>query len=204
MPGRARDPTERVFELTGCFGVRLDEGRRAELQELYESCRSYFELVTGAPPGPDEADALLEALPRGKAREDKFVIGFFDAPGHLIGVLDAIRDYPQRGEWYVGLLLLGPASRGRGLGERVYRRLEDWVRAEGGRALHLIVQQSNPDALRFWERMGFEVAGMGKQVLKGRELPFLKMTRSLAAAEEPTGTFVQSWLAAWRRARGGE
>jgi hypothetical protein len=28
------------------------------------------------------------------------------------------------------------------------------------------------------------------------------MTRELAPAEEATGTFVKSWLAAWRRARG--
>ena len=76
------------------------------------------------------------------------------------------------------------------------------MRADGGRALHLIVQQANPAALRFWERMGFEVTGMGKQVLKRRELPYLKMTRTLGPADEPTGTFVKSWLAAWRRHRG--
>jgi ribosomal protein S18 acetylase RimI-like enzyme len=199
---RVHDPTERVFELTGCFGVRLDETRKPELQELYDGCHAYFELVTGAPPGPDEAGALLKTVPRGKSADDKFVIGFFDAPGHLVGVLDVIRDYPRAGEWYMGLLLFGPSSRGRGLGERVYRRLEEWVRAEGGRALHLIVQQSNPGALRFWERMGFEVTGMGKQVLRGKELPFLKMTRTIAPGAEATGTFVKSWLAAWRRARG--
>jgi ribosomal protein S18 acetylase RimI-like enzyme len=180
MAAAARDPTERVFELTGCFGVRLDEARRPELQALYDECRAWFELVTGAPPGADEADALLRSLPRGKGPDDKFVIGFFDAPGHLVGVLDVIRDYPRPREWYLGQLLFGPPSRGRGLGERVYRRLEEWVRAQGGAALHLIVQQANPDALRFWERMGFEVTGMGKQVLGRREVPFLKMQRTLA------------------------
>jgi hypothetical protein len=50
--------------------------------------------------------------------------------------------------------------------------------------------------------MGFEVRGMGKQVLKGRESVFIRMTRELSPAPEPTGTFVKSWLAAWRRARG--
>lgn len=202
MAERARDASERVFELTGCFGVRLDEARRPELQAFYEECRDYFELATGAPPGPDEAAALLHALPRGKGADDKFVIGLFDAPGHLVGVLDVIRDYPGPRAWYVGQLLFGPSSRGRGLGERVYRRLQDWVRAEGGAALHLIVTESNPRALQFWRRMGFEVAGMGKQVRATGEFPFLRMERRLDDAPEPTGTFVQSWLAAWRRARG--
>jgi GNAT superfamily N-acetyltransferase len=198
-----RDPSERVFELTGCFGVRLDETRTEELQAFYEGCADYLELVTGQPPGPNEAAELLGSLPRGKGHEDKFVIGLFDAPSHQVGVLDVIRDYPKPGEWYLGLLMFVPTWRGHGLGERVYRRLEEWVRELGGRTLHLIVQEQNPGALRFWQRMGFEVRGMGKQVLKGRESVFLRMTRELSPAPEATGTFVKSWLAAWRRARGG-
>ncbi len=198
-----RDPSERVFELTGCFGVRLDPSRADEVQAFYAECRDYVELVTGAPPGPDEARELLTALPPGKTSEDKFAIGFFDAPGHLVGLLDVIRDYPQAREWYLGLLLFGPSSRGKRLGERVVRRLEEWVRAEGGTAIHLIVTEENPGAIRFWRRMGFEVRGPGKQVLRDRESVFLRMTRELAPQPEPTGTFVQSWLAAWRRARGG-
>jgi ribosomal protein S18 acetylase RimI-like enzyme len=200
---RPRDPSERVFELTGCFGVRLDETRVAELQEFHERCAEYVELITGQPPGPDEAADLLASLPRGKTHDDKFVIGLFDAPGHMIGVLDVIRDYPNRDEWFLGLLMLEPGIRNHGLGERVYRRLEEWVRASGGKAIHLIVQEQNPGALRFWQRMGFEVKGMGKQQLKARENVYLRMTRDLAPAPEPTGTFVKSWLAAWRRGRGG-
>ncbi|HUL60794.1 MAG TPA: GNAT family N-acetyltransferase [Anaeromyxobacteraceae bacterium] len=198
-----RDPSERVFELTGCFGVRLDESRAPELQAFYEECRDYVELITGAPPGPHEAVDLLRALPRGKAQSDKFVIGLFDAPGHLVGVLDVIRDYPAPQEWYLGLLLFGPSSRGRRLGDRVYHRLEEWVRAVGGKAIHLIVEEQNPDAIRFWKRMGFELQGMGKQLRAKRQNVFLRMRRDLAPAGEWTGTFVPSWLAAWRR-RGSE
>jgi ribosomal protein S18 acetylase RimI-like enzyme len=188
VAGAAHDPSEHVFELTGCFGVRLDEGRRDELQQFYALCRDYFELETGEPPGPKEADDLLRSLPRGKSHADKFVIGLFDSPGHMVGVLDVIRDYPVAGSWYLGQLVFGPTSRGRHLGERVYRRLEDWVRAEGGRAIHLIVQEQNPGAQRFWKRMGFEVRGLGKQIRMGRERPFLRMTRDLEPAPELSGT----------------
>ncbi len=197
-----RDPTERVFELTGCFGVRLDPTRAPELQAFYEECRDYVELITGAPPGPHEAEDLLSAVPRGKTHEDKFVVGLFDAPGHLVGVLDVIRDYPEEAEWYLGLLLFGPTSRGRRLGERVYRRLEEWVAAQDGRAIHLIVEERNPRAIEFWKRMGFDVQGMGKRMLKGREDVFLRMRRDLGPRAEAHGTFVPSWLAAWRRRRG--
>ena len=202
MAAASRDPSEHVFELTGCFGVRFDDERREELQRFYEDCRDYFELETGEPPGPREADDLLRSVPRGKGHDDKFVIGFFDAPGHMVGVLDVIRDYPTRGNWYLGQLLFGPRSRGRHLGERVCRRLEAWVRAEGGKAIHLIVQEQNPGALRFWKRMGFQERGIGKQLRRGRERVFLRMTRELEEAPEPSGTFVPSWLGAWWRGRG--
>ena len=201
MP-RTPDPTERVFELTGCFGVRLDEGRAPELQAFYDRCRDYFELVTGQPPSPTEAAELLAAVPRGKSADDKFVIGLFDAPGHLVGVLDVIRDFPKPLEWYLGLLMFEPTLRGQKLGERVYHRLEEWVLAQGGTALHLIVEEVNPRALRFWQRMQFEVLGIGKRMLKGKESVFIRMTRELAPRPEPTGTFVPSWLSAWLRGRG--
>lgn len=182
--------------------MRLDDARRDELQRFYGECRDWFELETGEPPGPREALDLLASLPRGKTAADKFVIGFFDAAGNMLGVLDLIRDYPARGHWYLGQLLLGPASRGRRLGERVCRRLEEWIRAEGGKAIHLIVQEQNPGALRFWKRMGFEEQGMGKQLRRGQERIFLRMTRELAPPEEQPGTSAHGWLASWRKARG--
>jgi ribosomal protein S18 acetylase RimI-like enzyme len=197
-----RDPTEHVFELTGCFGVRLDEGRAGELQEFYERCRDYFELVTGQPPSPTEARELLAALPRGKSQDDKFVVGLFDAPGHLVGVLDVIRDFPKPREWYLGLLMFEPTLRGQKLGDRVYHRLEEWVAAQGGASVHLIVEEVNPRALNFWQRMGFEVQGMGKRILKGRESVFLRMTREIVRRPEPVGTFIPSWLSAWLKGKG--
>jgi ribosomal protein S18 acetylase RimI-like enzyme len=198
-----RDPTERVFELTSCFGVRLDETRIPELQAFYDECRDYFELSTGAPPGPNEAEDLIRSVPRGRTAEDKFVIGLFDAPGHLVGVLDVIRDHPKPNHWFLGLLLIGRSWRGHHMGERVYRRLEEWIRVQGGREIHLIVQEQNPGAIRFWQRMGFDVGGMGKQIHRSRETVFLRMTKELGPAGEPPPQFMPSWLAAWKKRRGG-
>jgi RimJ/RimL family protein N-acetyltransferase len=198
----AGDLTERVFELTGCFGVRLDEKWIPELQAFYGECRDYFELSTGASPGPDEAEDLIRSVPRGRSVEDKFVIGLFDAPGHLIGVLDVIRDHPQPQNWFLGLLLFGRSSRGQHLGERVYRRLEEWIRVQKGTDIHLIVQEQNPRAIRFWQRMGFSVHGMGKQIHKTRETVYLRMSKQLPPMGEPTAAFTPGWVAVWKKRRG--
>jgi hypothetical protein len=52
--------------------------------------------------------------------------------------------------------------------------LDDAVRAAGGDRLELLVQDTNPGALRFWTRLGFAPlvpprGGDGQQVL-GRDL----------------------------------
>src|SRR5512139_3950475 len=111
-------PAAPLLEVPGLAAGRLRPADEAELQAFYEQCRDYVELVTGEPPGPGEARALLSDLPPGKQPADKYVFGFREgATGRLVGVLDLVRDYPRPREWYLSLLLFGPASRGRRYGE---------------------------------------------------------------------------------------
>lgn len=128
-----------------------------DLQALCERCADYFELISGLPPGPSEAQSLFFGLPEGKGYEDKFVIGVFDTQGHLVGVLDVIRDYPEAGIWHIGLLLLEPVQRQRGLGTAVYRAFEQWAGASGAQRIRLGVAEQNKAAFRFWHRLGFDM-----------------------------------------------
>ena len=78
-----------------------------EVQALMERRADHAELVMGLPPGPAEAQSLYMGLPEGKGYEDKLLLGVFTTQRRLVGVLDALRDYPKPGEWWIGLLLLG-------------------------------------------------------------------------------------------------
>ncbi|HEV8194786.1 MAG TPA: hypothetical protein VGP82_25320 [Ktedonobacterales bacterium] len=69
-----------------------------EVQALPERSADYSELVMGLPPGPAEAQSLYIDLPEGKGYEDKLLLGVFTGERRLVGVLDAIRDYPEPGE----------------------------------------------------------------------------------------------------------
>ena len=129
------------------------------LQALFEDCPDFFALTTGLPPGPAEVQSLFTALPQGKTYDDKYVISLFDPLAELIGVMDVVRDYPNRGEWWLGLLLLHPDHRRRGNGRRIVESFVEWVAAAGGNEISLAVKQQNELAYRFWLAAGFHEVG---------------------------------------------
>lgn len=154
-----------------------------EVQALMERCADHAELVMGVPPGPAEAQSLYMGLPEGKGYEDKLLLGVFTAERQLVGVLDALRDYPEPGEWWIGLLLLEPEQRGHGLGERIYNTFERWVATQGARAIQLGVVERNTAGERFWRRLGFvEVRRTPPWRLGVRENVSIVMRRAAASA----------------------
>lgn len=128
----------------------------ASVQSLYERCADYIELVTGNKPGPVAAQHIFTELPAGKTYNDKLLIGIFTPDDKLIGIIDAIRNYPTEGEWYLNLLLLDPQERNRGLGEKIYHIFAEWAMMQGAQAISLTVLAQNTRAQRFWQRLGFE------------------------------------------------
>jgi GNAT superfamily N-acetyltransferase len=128
----------------------------AALQALLERSSDYSQLVNGLPPDSSAAYSLLTEAPPGKTPDDKLVIGLSAEGQGLIGVLDVMRDYPTPGDWWVGLLLLDPAYRGQGLGQRVFRVFKQWARQHGARRISLGVVEQNQNAFRFWRTVGFE------------------------------------------------
>ena len=150
------------------------------LQPLLDRCEDYHQLVYGRPALPDQARSIPSERPPGLAPGQAHLIALRDAQGGLAGVLEALRDFPAQGEWYIGLLLLAPEARGQGRGEAVLSAYEAHVRANGGRLLRLAVVEHNTAARRFWERMGFQPeqwVGPIEHGLKWNRV--LKMTKAL-------------------------
>ncbi len=139
--------------------LRAPENLR-EVAALAERCADSAVLVRGAPFRPEEdMRAFLTGGPAGKDPADVLKLGVREgvAGGRLVGLMEAVRDYPAEGAWYLGLLLLEPESRGRGLGRAVARAFEAWAAGQGARRLVLSVILENRRALRFWRGLGFEV-----------------------------------------------
>lgn len=136
--------------------VPLTAADLARLSRLCVACTDFFELVEGTPGGEATAAEILGPLPTEYARGTKHVFGLARAD-ELVGVVDLLEGYPSPREWYIGLLLLLPDDRGKGLGAQVCAEILRWIGVRGGTAVRLIVQHQNPRARVFWERMGFSL-----------------------------------------------
>ncbi len=126
------------------------------VQLLYEKCLDYCLLVDGHPAAPDAGAEEFSSVPPGRALADKFIFGFVDSRGQLVGLLEGLCAYPDEGTWWIGLLLLAPEARAHGLGSAAVRGFAGYAQAHGAQALMLGVVADNTRAYQFWARQGFE------------------------------------------------
>jgi RimJ/RimL family protein N-acetyltransferase len=168
-----------LFQTKDFTGVQLTAEYGEQLQALCEGCADYSEMIEGAPPASSAAQNLFYALPDGKDYADKFLVGVLDSD-KLIGVIDVIRDYPKKNIWFIGLLMLEPDQRGRSIGTRIMKSLEDWAFSLGARELRLSVAEENKRALNFWRRNPFKETGVKLQKKFGnKEHTMVMMSRQL-------------------------
>ena len=164
------------MKLGGLEARVLGQSDLPALQDLLERCADFVTLDEGAPPGPGAAEEALGEVPPGFSRDDSVVFGI--GAERLVGMVGLLRGYPEPGAWWIGTFMLDPAVRGRGLGAAVMADLEAWLRGEGCVAVYLAVLERNPDALRFWTRVGYRE--LDRRPRKGpRRDPCIRMTRRL-------------------------
>jgi ribosomal-protein-alanine N-acetyltransferase len=74
----------------------------------------------------------------------------------IIGTCVCMRCWDRPNEVSVLSMGLRPGWRGRGLGHKFLVEVMDRLRARGLRAIHLMVSEDNPRAIRLYEESGFE------------------------------------------------
>jgi GNAT superfamily N-acetyltransferase len=152
--GESRLATSVAFRVGPSHLRRLTAGDVPALQAMLVRCTDYFHVVYGHGPEPAEAEALLAARPEGLAPAHKWTFGVFEK-NNLCGIVDALGDFPEKATWTLGLLLLDPTFRNRGLGRACYQAFETWAGSQGAVRVRLGVVTQNEGALRFWTRLGF-------------------------------------------------
>jgi GNAT superfamily N-acetyltransferase len=180
--------------MNGAQAIEIQRGlleryrsRAAEL--CYEAFRSKFEPILGS------AEHGIAILARDLAPElviaasigDRLVglvglecdEGYFFNPrwatfarefGWIGGLLRCMLFTPfvrhrREGDLTVGALAVDPTMRRKGVGTRLMEAVFDWARERGFRSMSLEVVDTNPDARRLYERLGFAP-------IKTQELPY--------------------------------
>ena len=146
------------------------------LQQVYALTPAYWEMyhLPGAPAGQAARDL---AAVREEAGRSALGILLPNRPGdpsagaQLIGLLDFRLHWPQQGTVYVGLVMVAEPFQRQGIASAAWRLLEGWLAGQAGVSLaRLTVEQFNPVALHFFQRMGFALTGESRRTKSGQRL----------------------------------
>ncbi len=134
----------------------LDVARDFEAVEaVYRRASDYLALESGLSPAVAARVFFEERPPGGTEAPLKF--GVADGDQALAAIGDLAFGYPEAEDAYLGLLLLVPENRDKGLGQAILGEIKRNARERGARRLLLGVLDANRRARAFWEAQGFKL-----------------------------------------------
>ncbi len=146
------------------------------LDALCHRCSDYYIMVTGSPPGPDSGYDLYFDLPPGRTDEGKILIGIFDGNDNMVSIVDIVKDYPDKNISFIGLMMIDPFMRRKGIGEMIINRIAEWLSHSGVKEIQLGVVRQNKKALKFWKKVGFvEIGEKTMEIAAEKFLNVVKM-----------------------------
>lgn len=66
-----------------------------------------------------------------------------------------MKDFPDEGEWMLGLLLIEPKERSNGLGKLVHEALVQWAITLESKSFRIGVIEDNYKGKEFWSDLGY-------------------------------------------------
>ncbi|MEO8488771.1 GNAT family N-acetyltransferase [Pseudomonas sp.] len=151
--------------------VELHDGDAPELQQLFDQSQAYFLAVNGEPATPNEAREELQGnLPAGWSCSRMYWLGYRNAEGQLVAVINVAADLLATGVWHIGLLLVDTRLHGTGFAQQLHGDLEAWAAAKGAQWLRLTVVVGNTKAERLWPRLGYVQVRMREGIAMGRQV----------------------------------
>jgi len=134
--------------------------------EFYAAAPDYWEIAEGKPPGFEKAHEFFEDIPPNCDPKEGHRLGLFLGE-QLSGIADLYFGFPEGGDAYLGLMLLGPWARNQGMGKCFLSHVESLARAGSANRLYVGVMTINPKGRAFWEREGFSATGLSGMSVVG-------------------------------------
>lgn len=122
--------------------------------DLAERAADYVTLEVGHAPNMDFIDSFFTAAPPGLTSRDLLHFAVMQDQA-MVGIICIAQGYELPDDWWIGLVLLDPAFRGRGIGRTVLQLIQQRAHDAGMQRLKLSVLEANPRATHFWVREGF-------------------------------------------------
>lgn len=117
--------------------------------------------------GPPDVAALTRRLRSLEPAGSLYLVARAPGEDELIAWLELHRLFPQKLKHVATLTLAVKRSwRGRGLAKMLLHQAYDWAKTSGVRKISLNVRANNLDAIRLYERQGFELEGREKAHIK--------------------------------------
>ena len=160
----------------------LSENDLPMVQTFFEDNKDYFILTGSSGPEPNEAEQMLNELPEGKSKDDKFWIGLFDNE-KIISFIDVVQNYKSEGEWIIGHYIIDINYRHKSIGSKLLNSLENILISLKANGLRVVVQEQNEAGFSFWTKMGFsEILRTKQEVFKDKD-NIIVMTKKLERKE---------------------
>ncbi|WP_446896954.1 GNAT family N-acetyltransferase [Clostridium sp. LBM24168] len=147
----------KIYAADGCEIkiTKIDNDNIDIIFEFCKRCNDYYMMHGGVEASRKDVEEIFEELPPGKNYNDKFVFGIFKNYDKLIGIIDIVKNFPVSNQWMLGLMLIDPMERRKGLGRIVHCRLTEWAGGLGAESFRIGVVDKNIEGLRFWKSLGY-------------------------------------------------
>ena len=155
--------------------ITLEDMENREIYEFLKDSSDYFLLYVGEEPTVETLREIITEVPEGWNQDDKVVLRAV-REGSTVGLIDILKNYPKRGRWMIGLLLLRPEERGLGMGRKLHEDIKKMALEGGIEALRVGVLEDNPNALKFWSKLGYRSVKKTKVNIEGRDRVIEVMT----------------------------
>lgn len=162
------------------------------LQEVYANTPGYWHMYNLPSPAADQARRDLKDAAETPDRTLMGIVGRINpldpqSGGQLIGLLDFRMGWPQPDLAYLGMVMVAEPLQRTGIGRRAVLMWMGWLRRSTKiEKVRVGVEQFNPGALQFFQKLGFELTGESNRIRSGdRFVRLLYMEHSITRPTQP-------------------
>lgn len=139
---------------------------KSDVDMIYNLSRKNYIFYQYHPPFVTKESILedMAALPPGKSADDKFYVGYFERES-LVGIMDLILDYPEKGIAFIGLFMINTQYQNNGVGSEIIGEVIIRLKSLGYKELRLGVDKGNPQSYAFWSKNHFTAISEAEHIL---------------------------------------